>query len=639
MKIAILILTLLAACARPGSVGAPASSPVDAGTTGAHAKGGVDVGNMKTGLIPDTHVVLNFPSTWNAQNRQGSLALANSSGSSVTASLSDIKDIASPSAPGLQAYLNAKFPSRHYDVVSVNGLDGVRADLVDTKLAKTSDVYLISELKDFVHIETHLQANDNGIVQGDLIVLSARVKYQGLAFTNQSPRTIELQSGSDYSFKGDCYSNSAQEPVCRDIWGVGAFMRGNSMWLGTAGADTGRIVDLGSIALDSVNVSGDSLVAPTTTVALADIYTMFTPKNQKPDQDHLELVAGHTYLVRTISWPDEDIVTKMHVDSIGATIKLSYEKLVYVPEAQLKSQIEAINEYTKKYEQPLVTGEAVLYDREATNNYFYASFNFEYSTSGNPYIVYNGWDLMYETRGGPELVANRTGSGVANYIDLGTKDLAAVADGDFTDPNHPINQYWTPVVGHTYAIDHYEYSDTNNSHVRGAIQILEIGPSAKWIRFKFRRMLVAAADHFQKWIELQVPAGVQTVTLDRSDWSKAQYLPFIGKRADQGRHYYEHFYLEEEGRLRTDSRPFNNRGFIKLPAGTAFENVAVTDLNRLSPETELTVAKGDVTIANFENYYDRTVDAVRVDEVTDTTVTLSIRTLVREKTVFSDDGN
>lgn len=616
------------------------------------SEGGVDVGNMKSAIVPTTSASMSYPSNWSSASTSNVLEIKNTSGSSVQAKKSEITDLSSPNAFSLKQYLKQKYPDRDYTIVSFNGFEGVRAELSDTPTEKKSDLYIVSELKDFIHIESDLKKTDDGIIQGDQIILTVRVKYQGVAYPDAQMKTVTVGNGNGqgnrrtYSFLGDCFT---YEGACNPYGGVGSSFGGNSVSIGTAGYDHGRVVELApetQIPFDSIRVEGEYLVAPMSNIPISDIYTAFNPKDLQKDQGSIALKAGHVYLVRTISWPDEDLITKVRVEKIdgGSSVTLTYQKLVYVKKEDLQKQIDLINKNTIENEAPLSTGEVMLYNRSVWNNYFYASFNFQYSTSGNMFITHNGWDLLFQTgcNGKPNFNVPHTGSGIGEVIDLGDKDLEAVSQTDFPDANNYKRDCGVDVIkGHTYAIYHYDYGDMNASLIRGAIQVIDLDKDAKWVRLKFKRLSVGPADYFQKWIDLDLPQGLQSVTLEEtSNWLTKRFYPFINKRGDQGSHYYEDMDFSNN-HLSVDSRPYGSkRGFFKLPSSSSIEGVSLADFESFkdSFQNYIEVNDGDIIAVLLENYYDKTVMVMKVDNVVnDKSLSLSIKYLQRAKTAYSDD--
>lgn len=470
------------------------------------AEGGVDVGNLQSTSVPLTKASLSYPKTWTPSLNKNILVLSNRSGSLINARKAEIKDLASPNATALLQYFKRKHPDRHYQKINFNGLEGVRAELIETATRKKSDLYLVSEFKDFLHIESDLQNTDEGLSQGDQIISSVRVKYQGVPYENPQVKTVILKARAAdakgdhyaYSFLGDCYTYTKG---CNPSGGVGSAYQGKFR-IGLAGYQHGRIIELGptsEIPFDSIRIEGEYLVGPKSKTPISDIYTAFIPKNPQAEQDEIQLQEGHLYLVRTINWPEEDLITKMSVEKVnqGVSVTMTYQKLIYVPEDELQKQVDLINEYTRENEAPLSEGAVMLYNRSYWNNYFFASFNFEYSTSGNMFITNNAWDLIFENdcSGRPSFSVPHTSAGLGEVVDLGVRDLSSITTSDFPDPKNYQRNCGTEIVnGHTYAVYHYHLSKSNDGPILGAVQVLDLDSDNKWVLLKFKRIKAGYAD-------------------------------------------------------------------------------------------------------------------------------------------------
>jgi hypothetical protein len=481
------------------------------------AQGGVDVGNMTSAAVPKTNASMSYPNSWNGSDDGKTLVIQNSSSSKIVASRADISDLASPNSNGLEKYLEEKYPDRNYELFELNGLKGVRAELVNTDFEKKSDIYLVSELQDFLHIQSDLKNTDSGFERGENIILTVKVKYQGVPVENSKTTTVNLEAyysfinqtmnkKGAYSFLNDCFSYS--DNACRGV----SILFGNGhktdLSVGNAGYDYGRIVELGSaeqIPLDSIYVDGEFLVAPQTKVSIADIYTTFTPKDQHADLDKVNLKEGYVYLIRTLNWPDEDLIIKVRVDALvpDKSVTLTYQKLVYVKPDVLQKQVDIINKNTLENEKPISDGEVTLHNRSTWNNYFYASFNFEYSTSGNMFITRNNWDLLFTNNcsGKPSLTVPYSAGSIGKAISFGNHDLSTIAKADFPDPSTFVRDCGTEIeVGHTYGVYHHRKSSADNevSVIYAAVQVLDLAKDNSWIRLKFRRIQLERAVDFKK---------------------------------------------------------------------------------------------------------------------------------------------
>ena len=621
------------------------------------AMGGVDVGNAMRIGIPNTGGQLAVPNTWHVQQATPSVSLNGLDNSKINASKAHLGNLVSPTPLSAELYLNAVHPNRSYKQVVVNGLSGVRADVISTASAQSSDIYMFSENNDVIHIQSELHGR--GISTGNDIVSSLRVLYQGEPVSNQKPRTIVLgyRSGttykeimnSTYSFARDCFGG---QDHCQDRSSVLVGIEGKELSTELGGYNSGRLVDLGAAPFDKIRVQGRYLVTAKAQTPISDIYTFFSPLNPRDGKPQMELIVGHTYLVRTISWPNEDLITKLQVlaydQAKGFTLR--YEKLVSVPAKQLQAQVAAANAYTLQNEQPIAEGEVTLFNRSRWHNYFYAAFNFEYSTTGNMFITNNGWDFNFDFNGQPKILSGNSGGEVEMIEDRGPGvDLSTLTAAQFGDLNSSSreNSSVTAVVGHTYLISHARFED---SLVLGAVTVLEIAPDSSWMRLKFRRVSIGEVPHFQKWLS-QGWIPERSVTLEATGDATSMYFPYIGMRGDQGQHYYAQINLYSSETLSIDYRPFNEgqNGFIVLP-GATLESVTSLQVDALagSMAREYRPVVGDVVGVRLENYYDKTLAALRVDAVelgraTDNRpapiirVKFTIVTLSRAKTAYSDD--
>lgn len=654
--LAMALTILILGCSNKGSNG---NGQINSVKT--QSDGGVDVGNMTMGIVPQTKATLTYPKSWSANTTSSSLSLQDVSGSKIDAQKAELKDLSSPNPTSLQQYLKGKFPTRDYKIVDINGLKGVRADIVSTNTEKQSDIYLVSEVNDFLHIQSSLKKDNDGIIKGDEIISTVRVKYNGEALINSKIGTVTLNAYSvngqtdmkaAYSFKDDCYSYV--DSGCRGVSVLFGNGGGAHFSVGNAGYDHGRIVDLGpkeEVPFESIKIDGEYLVAPLTKISIADIYTAFSPKDQHAELDYTDLKEGHVYLIRTISWPEEDMIIKLKVDSLtpDKSVSLTYQKLIYVKPDVLKKQVEDINKFTLENEKPINEGEVTLHNQSIWKNYFYASFNFENSTSGNMFITYNSWDINFSNgcSGKPVLTVPHTGSAIGKVVDFGNKDIDTIQKDDFPDANLYVRDCGQEIQkGRVYGVYHHRY-DENIGAIYGAVKILDIAPDNSWVRLKFRRIYLGKAEHFQKWVELKFPETIQSVKLEKSSNSNARvFYPFIGKTGLEGSHYYEQisFNPSEYGnadRLFTDYRPYGkDRGFINLGQNKDINTITLAEIEKHkgSLENYADLKQGDLIAAYLENYYDKTVMLIRIDELkVGQSTTLSYKYLVREKAPYSDD--
>lgn len=646
MKFLILILTFISfySCTPKNTSSIPAN---------AQAQGGVDVGNMTSAAVPQTNALMMYPKTWESEINATELVIKNESLSVIQANRAEISDLTSPNATALKKYLESKYPDRNYEPIEINGLSGVRADIIKTEEEKQSDIYLVSELKDFIHIQSHLKKADSGFENGENIISTVRIKYRGIPVENSQTTTVTLKSRETYSFLDECFIAKV-----RNCHGVGVYFNysnGTDLLVGTAGYDHGRIVELGQISLDSILIDGEYLVAPQTKISIADIYTTFTPKDQKAELSRLNLKEGYVYLIRTVSWPEEDMIIKVKVESLtpNESVTLTYEKLIYVKPEALKEQVALINKNTLENEKPLNEGEVVLHNRAIWDNYYFASFNFEYSTSGNMYITRNSWDILFTKGcdGKPVLSVPHTGGEIGAIVDFGTRELSDLKKEDFPDPNLYTRGCGSSLeIGKTYGIYHHKYSDLNEAGaIYGAVKVLDMAKDQSWLRLKFRRIYLGSAEHFQKWINLSIANDIISKTLSITENYQARvFYPFIQKLGTEKTHYYENMTLNSSEDsdyhyLSVDSRPYqSDRGFINFGKNVDINTITLAEIE--SKKGHMTsfyenIQPGDVLGVYLENYYDKTVFVMKIESFIPTkSLTFTAKYLQRAKTNYSDDN-
>lgn len=451
--------------------------------------GGVDVGNMSsTAEIPSTHASITFPTNWNANLDNNSLTLTNAGSSTIKAFRSKI-DLVAPTQIALVNYLKVKYPDRVYEMIELNGLKGVRTEINVSLAEKIIDMYLVSELHDFIQIESSLNNADNGLTEGEQIISTTRIKFRGEAIKNPVTKTISY-TAKDYSFSfsGDCFKSESEG--CN-----GVKIRPNKSWLYIE-KEKGRIIDLGpakEVPFDSVRIEGEYLISPQTKVPIKDIYSTFTPKVLTAEQNMIKAKVGHTYLIRTKDWPLEDIITKMSVKILkDDLLTVTYQKLIYVPSSTLAEQVDIVNKNTIENEMPLDNGEVTLFDENLFKNASYSSFNFKYSNSGNNFLVKDNWDFTFfksvEDGDGNIKVDFTKDDSLTGIVPFGCKKLSSITISDFPE-NSQIKQFEL-MAGRTYGIFNHRIG-TKGKLVYGAVQVLEVSKDSSWVRLKFRRILVS----------------------------------------------------------------------------------------------------------------------------------------------------
>lgn len=504
----------------------------------AKAEGGVDVGNMSSIVvsIPQTKVVITVSGNWNYSIEGNTLKITNSSSSSILANRSELTQLTSPNQVGLEKYLESVHPDRDYKPIEFNGMKGVIAEFTDAAGNPQSDIYLISELKDFVHIVGHFNKDDDSASDGNKIISTVRIRYKGTKVQNSSPKTVELKNyrklkseiddsnikdkpWTGYSLLDDCETDYKTESnLSNDCKGVKlnlAFWRWDDglvpdLYIG----GEGRIIELGSadqIPFDSIFIDGEFLVSPEMKTPVSDIYSVFTPQERHTEIRGVVPKANHVYLIRTVNWPYEDLITKIKINSIemGRSLNFTYQKLASVNTDILQAQVDSINKNTIENEMPISEGEVTLFNFAVWKNMSFASFNFKYSSSGNRYITNNRWDFTlynscsknhapkpilttYSSMGG--IYSLTVMPIVSKVFSFGTKPIHEISKSDFPNASASDDSCGSTVkIGDTYGI----YKIFQDEATYGAVQVIDMAKDGSWVRLKFRRIYVGEPEKFK----------------------------------------------------------------------------------------------------------------------------------------------
>lgn len=581
------------------------------------AQGGVDVGNMSS-EIPGTSAIITWPSGWGGKLDGKTLVLKDSASSTIKAKKTSIHDLTSPTQSSLQIYLKDT-TGRDYEMIEMNGLKGVRFNTVDTPELKVSDIYLITELNDLIQITSELSKTNNGLEEGEKIISTIRLKYKGVAVTNAVSKTVTFSDSTEsnsYSFLGDCYSG---EKSCKGVgfFGSGKYLKINRDFSTFGDAHVTVLGTEREIPFDSIHIDGEYLIAPSTEVNIADIYASPFAPNQQFYQ--LKPKVGTVYLIRTIDWPSEDLIVKMRVDSIDP-FQFTYEKLITVPRDELKKLVEEMNRNTLQKEMPMDEGEVTLYNRSAWENLSSASFNFQYSTSGNYYITHNDWDFTFDysnedcgfkpslNLGDPRRVGTFSKLNTGSIFEIDNKDFATYAQDDFKKNEKytsPIDDCGTNIeVNRSYAIHyHTQEKGENPRSVFGVIKVLDLKTeNGHSMRFKFRRIYAGKLLHFQKWHERELPE-VLTAELNANGFNPdsgimaTEDVKFLGDTLSIGENPYG-----------------TERGLVKFDKDAS--KVTLSDVEQsvgnFSPN--LKISLGDVIGVYTETLYERGIFVLKVEE-------------------------
>lgn len=289
------------------------------------AQGGVDVGNMSSS-VPATNAYFELLGNWKSKIEGNLLILENSSFSRIEASKVTLKGLETLNANELEKYLSKSNPERQYKIIKFNGLEGVRAELTNNDQTRISDIYLVSEGKDLIHIVANLNNSGDGFTEGEQIISTIRVKYIGTAYKNSPAITLDLSHQRDdvvykYSFSQDCWEDLGCKGSMFELKDYNLSVEGNIVELGPE--DT--------IAFDSIHVEGEFLVAPNSKFPISDIYA------DERGQSILRIKDGFVYLIRVDNGPEAGLIIKLKVtgELAGENTVFRYQKLVAVkPDAK-----------------------------------------------------------------------------------------------------------------------------------------------------------------------------------------------------------------------------------------------------------------------------------------------------------------
>lgn len=583
------------------------------------AQGGVDVGNMssQTASIPATLATIYFPGSWTSKVVSQTLEITNGNSSTVRANKSQISKLIAPTQSELIEVLKSKYPDRQYQPIEINGLKGIRADLVNSETMKVSDVYLDSEFNYFIHIYSELNNTSNGIAEGEEIISTTKLKYKGEAIINSFPKTIVFENHNKYSFAGDCFLTTSVDSNCR---GVSIELFDGTFSLGNRFVDDlGRIIELGTetdIPFDSIQVNGDYLIAPNSKIAISDIYTTFSPQNKNTELRSAELKKGFVYLIRTMRWPEEDLVLKLRVDSSDEKIQLTYQKLISVSPVELQRQVDVINQNTIQNEMILDSGEVTLYNQSVWKNSNFASFNFEFSTSGNRFIHHENWDITYTSNsdGKPSLTIPSFFLSKKHIFRIETKDIDLVSKEDFPSPNFKDNPSSVRIrMGETYGIVNHTFDKQSGHSVYGAVKVLDIAQNGSWVKLKFRRISVGKAEHFQNWVEENLP----TDQLQEISTNYRSFFPYGNQfRLTLDRMRFNFSNTDNDSLSTTNKLYGKERGLFNFGKSLDINQIKLEDLeSKVNSYNDIvTIEQDDLIGVYLENYDQKAIFLIKIVE-------------------------
>lgn len=575
------------------------------------AQGGVDVGNMSSSEIPGTRAIMTLSAGWSGKLDGQTLVLKDEASSTIKAKKTSLPDLTSPDQSSLQIYFKDK-TGRDYEKIEMNGLKGVRTNTIDTPELRKSDIYLITELNDLIQITSELSKANDGMLEGEKIISTVRLKYKGVAINNAILKSVTFKDDRyDYSFFGDCAGGESCAGLKFYQDGDDSKLKlirySNDDKFGDA-----RVTKLGTekeIPFDSIYTEGEFLVAPLTKIPISDIYTAFDSKTaDQPNMLKPEL--GAVYLIRTINWPSEDLIVKVKVDSLDP-LQITYKKLIMVSSEELKKMIETVNRNTIENEMPIEEGEILLYNYQPWNNLSISSFNFQYSTSANKFITKHSWDITFNTLcekfalnvGDPKRLGTFDESFAGSIYEIDDKDFATYSPQNFKNVGYSltVDDCGTPIdLNKSYAIQYHTSNGDNSRSVFAVVKVIDMAKvHGEWVRLKFRRIYAGKPVHYQSWVSNDVPEPLS--------------LEF---KADEKSYVADNIIFSGDT-LTIENNPYGiERGLIKIDKEA--NQISLEDIenktDKFSPN--LKISQGDVIGVYSETLNEKAILILKIDEFT-----------------------
>jgi hypothetical protein len=451
--------------------------------------GGVDVGNFSV-KIPDTQLNILLPGSWKIESRNNILEASLNYKEKVIAHIYHPTSKTISNSKELIEDVNALNKNEIYHSVVVNGLNGAKYFSPEKSIQK---LYLISPTHEIVYIESKSSGNRETAHQ---VANSVYFKYQGVEDKNAMEFTLDMNpqmNSSLFSLEGAClYKDCPYSQKVFSQFFIDPRDSKPKIKIGTSGYDSGKVIDLNLSEndFDNIFVKGEFISLPSSTIKLESVYEKFSTKAPIQDLSTAEVKKGHIYFVRTISWPKEDSLFKLVVNSVdvnNGTLNITVRKLAYIPEYLLQENIHFINEYTIKYEAVKNEGEVNLYDqRQWAGEYAPSCFNFQYGTRDNMYITHNSWDLQFTNLSHPFFFYAGSAGDHGDVIDLGMADLEQINVNSFPATSRNHSSMVEVIEGHVYLIMSYKL----NSVTWAAVKVATLEPgNNRWVKLNWKKIL------------------------------------------------------------------------------------------------------------------------------------------------------
>lgn len=300
-------------------------------------RGGVDIGpnGPKVGVgpqlvfhkktlfpIPGTQLLVSIAFGWKEKTLPNGLEINHNDGSKITITKTMIDGNSTPTLATLKEYLKAKHPDRNYSDIQINGSLGVSAEFTNSEGRVETDIYLISEFKDFIQIRMNLQHVGMVLANGQSVLSSIQLKRAGEPAALSMAKRVTLQSGV----------------ISKEVPLEFGQSSATSLKVSDTKKGSGYIVEIESLSepvkFELIRAIGQGLFFGSgKIVPVESILILFQSNDRTQKRNEINVKVGGVYIVRTDNWPFEDLITKLLVESLepGKSVTLKYQTLLAVP--------------------------------------------------------------------------------------------------------------------------------------------------------------------------------------------------------------------------------------------------------------------------------------------------------------------
>lgn len=421
--------------------------------------------------IPNTNAYMTNSQGWKIEIRDQQLIFTSISSSTIKATKANINYAGALHQHGLKKYLESTHLDREYKEFQLNGLKGLKFEITAPK--KESDIYLISELNDIIHITSLINSDDNA----DKIISTLRLSYLGNPTKDSKAEIATLNNEkSDLKISSGC---TKKVYYCEDHSAtISLNFKTNELSIDTISGHIKELNQIDKPIFESIIVEGENILLPDEKILVSSLSSTFKAKGSKLSQ--FRVAEGKAYLIRFIDLPYVDLIIKLRIEKIDKdTITITYQKLIESNLAQLTQKFNILEKNLFTQSKPITDGEVFLFKDDV--------FELRYAQRYYDSLNYFSWPLRYES---PHLRIDSYMSGEIFPIEKGS--LLEINKDDFPTPPEYFDEKKKSVElkkGKLYGI--YEvHGESELKIAYSAVEILEIGENNEWVRLKFRNIHV-----------------------------------------------------------------------------------------------------------------------------------------------------